>query len=78
MCTILFNSAILSLLIKRAKYLHILPDVAFGSYNKVLAWVDIMLEFVVERLFFLVPSLPKILGDLTPNLQVGCSASERA
>ena len=29
-----------------------------------------MLEFMVERLFFLVPALPETLGDLTPNLQV--------
>lgn len=40
------------------------------SYNKALAWIDVMLEFIVERLYFLVPSLPEILGDLSPNLQV--------
>ena len=30
-----------------------------------------MLEFIVERLFFLVPALPETLGELTPNLKVG-------
>lgn len=44
-----------------------------GSYNKALAWVDVILEFVVERLYFLVPDLPAILGDLAPNLQVRLS-----
>lgn len=40
------------------------------SYNKALAWVDLFLEFIVERLYFLVPTLPEIIGDLAPNLQV--------
>lgn len=41
------------------------------SYNKALAWVDVFLEFIVERLYFLVPGLPEIMGDLAPNFQVG-------
>jgi len=40
------------------------------SYNKVLAWIDVVLEFVVERLFFLVPDLPDTLGSMAPNLKV--------
>eukprot|EP00904_Undaria_pinnatifida_P005311 jgi/Undpi1/190/HiC_scaffold_1.g00187.m1 len=39
------------------------------SYNKVLSWAESLLEFMVERLFFFVPSLPETLGDLAPNLQ---------
>ena len=43
------------------------------SYNKMLAWVDVVMEFIVERLYFLVPVLPEILGGLAPNLQVSDS-----
>jgi len=35
-----------------------------------LAWIDVVLEFVVERLFFLVPELPDTLGSMAPNLKV--------
>lgn len=38
-----------------------------------LAWIDVVLEFVVERLFFLVPELPDTLGSLAPNLKVSSS-----
>lgn len=48
---------------------HLVLLVGF-SYNKVVAWADVMLELMVGRLFFFVPSLPETLGDLTPNLQV--------
>lgn len=46
------------------------PYFFFFSYNKVLAWADVLLELMVEKLFFFIPSLPETLGDLTPNLQV--------
>eukprot|EP00752_Nemacystus_decipiens_P005386 g4883.t1 len=39
------------------------------SYNKMLAWADVVMEFIVERLYFLVPALPDVLGGLAPNLQ---------
>lgn len=35
-----------------------------------LAWVDVVMEFIVERLYFLVPTLPDVLGGLAPTLQV--------
>lgn len=44
------------------------------SYNKMLAWSDVVLELVVERLYFLVPDLLDILGNLAPNLKVRTSA----
>lgn len=48
------------------------------SYNKMLAWVDVVMEFIVERLYFLVPALPEILGGLAPNLQVSDSEKRRS
>lgn len=47
------------------------PLTVNGSYNKALAWAGAILEYMVERLYFLVPTLPDTLGELTPNLQVG-------
>lgn len=47
------------------------PRILDGSYNKGLAWMDSILEYIVERLYFLLPTLLDVLGDLTPNLQVG-------
>lgn len=38
-----------------------------------MAFMEVMLEYIVERLYFLVPAITDILGDLTPNLQVGGS-----
>lgn len=49
-----------------------------GSYNKMLAWVDVVMEFIVERLYFLLPTLPDVLGGLAPNLQVSDESSALA
>lgn len=40
------------------------------SYNKMLAWADVAMELIVGRLYFLVPTLPDVLGGLAPSLQV--------
>lgn len=55
-----------------------MPPIIFpaNSYNKALAWVDVILEFIIERLYFLVPTLPEVLGDLAPSFQV-CQVGER-
>ena len=42
----------------------------YFSYNKTLAFADVMLEYVVERLYFLVPDVTEMVGALAPQLQV--------